>query len=101
MTDIDPRADIELHSADEHVTVRVPLAGAVTSEWLRCYQKLALAAKVPVQAQTQQDEALTMDAPRALIAEADAAAVQQPAIAQVEASVRDWWGDRRGEVPPG
>ena len=38
MTDIDPQADIEVHSADEHVTVRVPLAGAVTGEWLRCYQ---------------------------------------------------------------
>jgi hypothetical protein len=41
MTDIDPQADIELHSADEHVTVRVPLAGPVTGEWLRCYQQLA------------------------------------------------------------
>ena len=47
MTDIDPQADIEVHSADEHVTVRVPLAGAVTGEWLRCYQKLALAKEVP------------------------------------------------------
>jgi hypothetical protein len=47
MTDIDPQADIELHSAGEHVTVSVPLAGAVTGEWLRCYQKLALATKVP------------------------------------------------------
>ena len=115
MTDIDPRADIELHSANEHVTVRVPLAGAVTSEWLRCYQQLALAAKVPVQAQAQPDEAwivvnvpvasdqrevaATMDAARALIAEADAAAGQQPAVAKVEASVRDWWSDRRGDVP--
>ena len=53
MTDIDPQADIELQPADEHVTVRVPLAGAVTGEWLRCYQQLALATKVPVQAQAR------------------------------------------------
>jgi hypothetical protein len=57
MTDIDPQADIELHPADEHVTVRVPLAGAVTGEWLRCYQKLAQATKVPVQAQARHDRA--------------------------------------------
>ncbi len=37
MTDIDPRADIELHPADGQVTVRVPLTGPVTSEWLGCY----------------------------------------------------------------
>ena len=30
MTDIDPQADIKLDPADEHVTVRVPLAGTVT-----------------------------------------------------------------------
>jgi hypothetical protein len=40
MTDIDPRADLELHAVDGHVTVSVPLAGAVTGDWLRCYQKL-------------------------------------------------------------
>ena len=57
MTDIDPQADIELHPADGHVTVSVPLAGAVTGDWLRCYQKLALAAEVPVQAQARHDRA--------------------------------------------
>ena len=41
MTDIDPESDIELHTANEHVIVRVPLAGSVTGEWLRCYQRLA------------------------------------------------------------
>jgi hypothetical protein len=117
MTNVDPQADIELHSADGHVTVRVPLAGAVTSEWLRCYQKLALAAKVPVHAQARQDKAwivvslpvasdqrevaVTMDAARALIAEADAAAKRRPAITKVEASIRDWWGDRRGDASHG
>ena len=67
--------------------MRVPLAGAVTGEWLRCYQKLAQATKVPVQAQARHDGAwivgsvpagsdqvevvATMDAARALIAEAE------------------------------
>jgi len=115
MTDIDSQADIELHSADGHVTVRVPLAGAVTGEWLRCYQKLAQASKVAVQAQARHDRAwivvsvpvasdpgevaATMDAARALIAEADAAAERPPATVKVEASVRDWWAGRRGSAP--
>ena len=116
MTDIDSQADIELHSADGHVTVRVPLAGAVTGEWLRCYQKLALATRVPVQAQARHDRAwivvsvpassdqgevaATMDAAHALIAEADAAAAAErsPATVKVEASVRDWWAGRRGSA---
>ena len=51
MTDIDPTSDIELHAADEHVIVRVPLAGPVTEEWLRRYQRLARATGVPVQTQ--------------------------------------------------
>ena len=117
MTDIDPRADIELQPADEHVTVRVPLAGVVTGEWLRCYQELALATKVPVQAQARHDRAwivvtvpasidqadvvATMDAARALIAAADAAAERPSATAMVEAGVRDWWADRRGSAPRG
>ena len=115
MTDIDSQGDIELHSADGHVTVRVPLAGAVTGEWLGCYQELALAAKVPAQAQARHDGAwlvvtvpvssdhegvtATMDAARALIAEADAAAERPPATAKVEASVRDWWTGRRESAP--
>jgi hypothetical protein len=99
MTDIDPRGDIELRSGDGHVTVRVPLAGAVTGEWLGCCQELALAAKVPVQAKARHDQAwmvvtvpvsseqgevaATMDAARALIAEADAAAARPPGSAAV------------------
>jgi hypothetical protein len=114
MTDIDPQAEIELHPADEHLTVRVPLAGAVTGEWLRCYQKLALAAKLPVQAQARHDGAwivvgvsvtsdhgevaATLDAARALIAETDDAE-RSPATAKVEASVRDWWAARRDGAP--
>jgi uncharacterized membrane protein len=114
MTDIDPESDIELHTVNEHVIVRVPLAGSVTGEWLRCYQRLAHAAGVPVRAEAhpdrawivvsvpadgnQREVAATMDAARALIAEADAAG-RAPAAAQAEGSVRDWWARRRESAP--
>ena len=110
MTDIDPKSDIELRTVNEHVIARVPLAGPVTEEWLRCYQRLARATEVPVQAQghpdrawivvsvpasgNQKEIAATMDAARALIAEADAAQ-RRPAPAQAEGVVRDWWVRRR------
>ena len=89
MTDIDPKSDIELSTADGQVMVRVPLAGQVSGEWLQCYQRLARATEVPVQTQARSDRAwivvtvpadgdqkevaATLDAARALIAEADAA----------------------------
>ena len=111
MTDIDPESDIELHTVNEHLIARVPLAGPVTEEWLGCYQRLARATEVPVQTQARPDRAwivvsvpasgnrrevaATMDAARALIAEADAAQ-RRPATAQAEGIVRDWWA-RRGE----
>ena len=40
-----------------------------------------------------------MDAARALIAEADAAAQRPPATAKAEAIVREWWARKRGSVP--
>ena len=114
MTDIDPKSDIELHTVNEHVIVRVPLAGPVTSEWLRRYQRLARATGVPVQTQAhpdrtwivvsvpaggnQREVAATMDAARALIAEADAGE-RAPAAAQAESAVRDWWARRRESAP--
>ena len=100
MTDIDPEADIEFHSADGHVTVRIPLAGLVNSDWLGCYQKLARATEVPARAHAHGDRAwivvrlpassddgevvAALDAARALIAEADAAE-RSPATAKAEA----------------
>ena len=106
MTDIDPQADLEVQSAGEHLTVKVPLAGPVTGEWLQSYQELALAAEVQAQAGTRHDRAwiivtvpassdqgkvaATLDAAQALIADADAAE-RLPATAKAEASVRDWW----------
>jgi hypothetical protein len=115
MTDIDPRADIEVHSADARVTVRMPLAGPVTGGWLECYQKLALAGGMSVQGQAHDDRAWVvvhvpassdraevaamLDAARALIAEADAQ--WPPAMTTAEASVRDWWAARRDSASRG
>jgi hypothetical protein len=83
MTDIDPQADIELHSADGHVTVGVPLAGAVTDEWLRCYRKLALETKVPVRAQARRDQAKRPGASRGPVA--------GPGIARAAAAPETRW----------
>ena len=109
--DIDLTADIEVRSSGEHVTARIPLAGRVTSEWLACYQRLARAASVPVQAETDHDRswlvvsvptsdshaeiAETLDAALGLIGESDTAVLRAPPTAQAEASVRDWWGQRK------
>jgi uncharacterized membrane protein len=114
MTDIDPKSDIELSTDDGQVMVRVPLAGRVSGEWLRCYQRLARATEVPVQAEAhpdrvwivvnvpadgnQKEVAATLDAARALIAEADAAG-RAPATAQTESIARDWWAHRQVSAP--
>jgi hypothetical protein len=114
MTDIDPKSEIEVTAADGQVMVRVPLAGRVSGEWLRCYQRLARATEVPVQAQAHPDRAwivvnvpadgnqkevsATLDAARALIAEADAAG-RAPATAQAEGIARDWWVRRQVSAP--
>jgi hypothetical protein len=110
MTDIDPKAEIELHTVDEHVIVRVPLTRPVTEEWLRRYQRLAHATDVPAQAEAawivvsvpadgnQREVASTMDAARALIGEADAGE-RAPAVSPAESTVRDWWASRRDSVP--
>ena len=111
MTDIDPGADIEINHGEEHVTARIPLAGRVTHDWLRYYQKLARARDLPaaaeehpgrawivvrVPASDDHDEVLAMlDTARTLIAEADAVAEQPPATAYAEAAVREWWARQR------
>jgi hypothetical protein len=114
MTDIDPNSDIELSTAGGQVLVRVPLTGQVSGAWLECYQRLARATDVPVQAQARSDRAwitvsvpadgnqkevvATLDAARALIAEADAAE-HAPATAQTESIARDWWARRQVSAP--
>jgi uncharacterized membrane protein len=115
MTDIDPRADIEIHPAGAGVTVRIPLAGPVAGGWLQCYQQLALARGMSVEGQAHDDRASVvvhvpassdpaevaamLDAARALIADADAQ--WPPAAATAEASARDWWAARRDSASRG
>jgi hypothetical protein len=107
MTDIDPGSDIELRRAREHVVARVPLTEQVSSEWIRCYQRLALAMDVPVRAEvhagrawivvrvpagsSRAEVAETMDAARTLLAEADGATAGGHATADAEATIQDWW----------
>ena len=110
--DIDPKSDIELHTVNEHVIVRVPLAGPVIDEWLRRYRGSPAppgftsrsrhippdgCRRVPADG-NQREVAATMDAARALIAEADAGE-RAPAAAQAESIVRDWWARRRESAP--
>jgi hypothetical protein len=86
----------------------------VTSEWPGCYDELALAAAMPVHAQADPGRAwivvnvtsrsnhrqatATMDAARALISEANAAAQRMPAATKAEASIRDWWASMLGKL---
>jgi hypothetical protein len=55
MTDIDLHADIEIQRHDDHVTVRIPLAGEVSQQWHRRYQALARARKVPARVEELPD----------------------------------------------
>jgi hypothetical protein len=41
MTDIDRAADIEVNRGFAQVTVRIPLTGRVSEEWLSVYKSLA------------------------------------------------------------
>jgi hypothetical protein len=108
MTDINPDADIELHSAQRHVVATVPLTGTVSAEWIHCYQRLARAADVPARAEQSPDGARlvvrvpascsgaevaeTMDAAGLLLAETDASTARAHSGARTtEAAIRDWW----------
>ncbi len=98
------------HSQPHRVLFVPHSCGASPRGPSRCYQRLARATEVPVQIQgrpdrawivvsvpasgNQRDVAATMDAARALIAEADAAQ-RVPATAQAEGIVRDWWAGGR------
>jgi hypothetical protein len=109
MTDIDQDADIKVYRGDDHVAVRIPLAGQVAHEWLRSFQKLARAKDLPAPAEEmpdrawivvrvparfeRQDVVAMMDATRALINAADAA--EQSPVAEAEAVVREWWAGQR------
>jgi hypothetical protein len=119
VTAIDPGADIQFNpGTDEkhadYVTARIPLAGHVTPEWLRCYRQLVDETHPPLTARAEDepdrswivvrvpatitDDRLlqVLDAACDLIPKADAAEQAPPPTARAEAIVREWWAARRG-----
>src|SRR6266540_5003828 len=115
MADIEPGGDIVIcrvydvnQDRDQDLLrVRIPLQGHMTKEWLRWYQRLARVKDVPARAEDLTDRSwidvrvpahaepeklrAILDSARDLIAEADMAAEQPPAMAEAEAAVREWW----------
>lgn len=105
------------------VTVRIPLTGQVSQEWLSHFQMLAHEwaahqgdafprhGEGVTEAQGEPDRSWivvrlpagldravvqsVLNAAREMIAEADAAE-QAPQAAETEASVREWWASQRG-----
>jgi hypothetical protein len=112
MTAIDPRAEIEVRSEVERVSVELPLAEPVTEAWARRYEGLARAADVSALAHTddghawievrlagashQDQVAETLNAARDLVARTDAAEAG-PIGSPAEAGVRAWWAGARAE----
>jgi hypothetical protein len=120
VTAIDPGADIQLDpGGDEkhadYVTARIPLAGHVSPEWLRCYRKLVEEQKdppLPARAEDEPDRSWiivrvpatitderlreVLDAACDLILKADVAEQAPPPTAKAEAIIREWWAVRRG-----
>jgi hypothetical protein len=114
MTAIDRRAEINVRTTDEWVSVELTLSGAVTDAWTRRYERLAHATDVPAVAHTDDGRAWievkvparsrpehvadTMNAARELVARADTAD-ESPVASPVEDSVRAWWASTRPERP--
>lgn len=118
MPDIDRAAEIEVSRGFAQVTVRIPLTGLVSQEWLSHYQTLARkwaategdafprhgegimeAQGLPdrswivVRLPAGLDRAVVqsvLNAARDMVAEADAAE-RVPQAAETEAAVREWW----------
>jgi len=111
MTDIDSKSEMELLASDKDLVARIPLSGHVTDSWLKAYQRLASANRVPARAEGGPDRAWlvvnvpangskrdvtdTMDSARSLLADADEAARTAEARADTADTVRSWWADRR------
>ena len=125
MTDIDRAADIEIGRGFAQVTIRIPLTGLVSQEWLSVYNSLAhkwiahsgnenafpRRGEGVLEAQGEPDRSWivirlpaaldravvqsVLDAARETIAEVDAAQ-QAPQAAETEAAVREWWAHQRG-----
>ena len=125
MTDIDRAADIEVSRGFAQVTVRIPLTGQVSEEWLSAYKSLAhrwmvhsgnentfhRSGENVMEAQDEPDRGWivirlpaaldralvqsVLNAARDMVAETDAAE-QVPQAAETEATVREWWASQRG-----
>jgi len=125
MTDIDRTVEIDVSRGFAQVTVRIPLTGAVSQEWVSHFTNLAhkwmahsgnenafpRAGEGVLEAQGQPDRGWivvrlpaaldravvqsVLNAAREMIAEADAAE-QMPQAAETEATVREWWASQRG-----
>jgi hypothetical protein len=125
VTDIDRTADIDVSRGFAQVTVRIPLTGLVSHEWVSHYQMLAhkwmahaenekffpRAGEGVLEAQDLPDRGWivvrlpaaldraviqsVLNAAREMIVEADAAE-QVPQATETEASIREWWASQRG-----
>ena len=125
MTDIDRTVEIDVSRGFAQVTVRIPLTGAVSQEWVSHFTNLAhkwmahsgnenafpRAGEGVLEAQGQPDRGWivvrlpaaldravvqsVLNAAREMIAEADAAE-QVAQAAETEATVREWWASQRG-----
>ncbi len=122
MTAIDPRGEIELDSAADRVTARLPLIGAVTEAWVRRYETVAQAADIPARAHIDNGRGWivvqvsadsrptqvtdTMNAARDLVGKADSAdditaagspRSERPPGSPGEVGVREWWASTQPE----
>jgi hypothetical protein len=117
MTDIDLHSDLRIAYVDDDMTVVIPLVGEITKMWVRRYEGLARAKglraqilevkgsglihlAVPVRTDGE-DVLKTLDATRALIAEADAVDESPAASNSPEAIAKGWWARQKGLRPPG
>jgi trans-aconitate methyltransferase len=112
MTHMDLHADIQITYDQQDVTARIPLAGQVIPGLARHYQKLARAKNLPMQIEElagrgwirvqvpanadRDDVEVILDAARAFLGEAEAAALaEMAATSPAEVTVREWWASQR------
>jgi len=117
MTDIEPNADVVVgHAYDvkdrdkDHLRVTIPLAGHVSQDWIRWYQRLARVKGLAAHAEDRPDRSWVivhvpayverdiirarLDSARALMAETDAAVERPRPMAETEFAVREWWSEQ-------
>lgn len=111
MTTIDAAAGIDIVWEQQQATVRIPLDGQASPQWLGRYRALARQHGLQAWAESHpsrgwvivelpdgagQDEiTATLDSARELICAADAAG-DAPDPEETDRVVRDWWSHQRG-----